>query len=153
MQKKLRSSTHAYKNQKFNSTLSRRGFTVYFRDFIENINNSRNAFFLGNHYNLEFLEFELRSYRSYCQLPSCDRIVCRNSCKVWDETKRRCICIQIKRIVKMYIPVCSFSKSKDAFQKFWVSEITQKKSLQKHLKSGTCWKSVTYYPAFLYFTE
>ena len=34
----------------------------------------------------------------------------------------------------------------------WVSETTQKKSLQKYLKSGICWKGNAYYPASLCFT-
>ena len=33
----------------------------------------------------------------------------------------------------------------------WVSETTQKKSLQKYLKSGICWKGNAYYPASLCF--
>ena len=34
----------------------------------------------------------------------------------------------------------------------WVSETTQKKSLQKHLKSEICWKGNAYYSAFSCFT-
>ena len=48
----------------------------------------------------------------------------------------------------MYIQVCSFSKARDIVQKFRVSETTQKKSFQKHLKSRICWKGNAYYPAF-----
>ena len=44
----------------------------------------------------------------------------------------------LKAIINMYIQVRSFSKARDIVQKFRVSEITQKKSLQKHLKSGIC---------------
>ena len=58
----------------------------------------------------------------------------------------------LKAIVKMYIQICPFSKPRDIAQKFWVSETTQKKSLQKHLKSGICWNVNAYYPAFSCFT-
>ena len=44
----------------------------------------------------------------------------------------------LKPIVKMYIQVCSFSKPRDNVQKFQVSEATEKKSLQKHLKIRIC---------------
>ena len=44
----------------------------------------------------------------------------------------------LKAIVKMYIQVCSFSKPRDIVQKFQVSETTEKKSLQKHLKIRIC---------------
>ena len=37
---------------------------------------------------------------------------------------------RLKAIVKIYI-LCSFCKARDIFQKFWMSETTQKKSLQK----------------------
>ena len=40
----------------------------------------------------------------------------------------------------MYIQVFSFSKARDIIQKFWMSETTQRNTLQKHLKSGICWK-------------
>ena len=58
----------------------------------------------------------------------------------------------LKAIVKLYIRVCSFSKARDFVQKFRVSETTQKKSLQKHLKSGIYWKGNAYYPDFQCFT-
>ena len=35
----------------------------------------------------------------------------------------------------------------------WVFETSQKKSLQKDLKSAICWKGNAYYPAFSCFTE
>ena len=44
----------------------------------------------------------------------------------------------LKAIVKMYIEVCSFSKPRNNVQKFQVSEATEKKSLQKHLKIRIC---------------
>ena len=40
----------------------------------------------------------------------------------------------------MYIQVFSFFKARDVIQKFWMSETTQSNTLQKHLKSGICWK-------------
>ena len=55
-------------------------------------------------------------------------------------------------IVKMYIQVWSFSKARDIVQKLWVSETTQKKSLQKHLNNGICWKVNAYYSTFSCFT-
>ena len=53
-----------------------------------------------------------------------------------------------KAIFKIFIQLCSFFKARDIVQKIWVSEATHKKSLQKHLKSGICWKGNAYYPAF-----
>ena len=44
----------------------------------------------------------------------------------------------LKAIVKMYIEVCSFSKPRNNVQKFQVSEATEKKPLQKHLKIRIC---------------
>ena len=58
----------------------------------------------------------------------------------------------LKAIAKIYIQWCSFSKARDIVQKFWVSKTTQKKLLQKHLKSGICSKGNAYYPAFSCFT-
>ena len=72
---------------------------------------------------------------------------------MWSETILMKIkAFTLKAIVKIYIQLCSFSKAGDIVQKFWVSETTQKKSLQKHLKSGICWKGNAYYPAFSCFT-
>ena len=48
----------------------KRRFVIYFRAFTDNSNNSRVGVFLGKHHNVEFVEFELRNYRSYCQRPS-----------------------------------------------------------------------------------
>ena len=58
----------------------------------------------------------------------------------------------LKAIVKIYIQLCSFSKSRDIIQKFWVSETTHKKSLQKHLESEIYLRGNAYHPAFSCFT-
>ena len=43
----------------------------------------------------------------------------------------------------MCIQICFFSKAWYIVQTLWVSETNQKKSLQKHLKIGICWKNNT----------
>ena len=75
----------------------------------------------------------------------CDRILYRNICERRSEFRWRYKSIEIaftsKAIVKMCIQICFFSKAWYIVQTFWVSETTQKKSLQKHLKIGICWKN------------
>ena len=114
-------STHERENQKTNSA-----FVIYCRAFTGNINNSKKCF-LGKHHNLEYSEFELRNYKSYSRPPSCDRILCRNSCEMWSETRWTYKGIHINSNSQDVYSSMLIFQSQDIDQKFWVSETTQKK--------------------------
>ena len=91
-------SYQTYSSQKKNSA-----FVIYGRAFIENINNNRKLLcFLGKHHNLEFLEFELRDYKSYSRSPSYVK------CEMKPDEYIKAF--TLNTFVKMYIQVCLFSK-------------------------------------------
>ena len=97
---------------------------------------------------LQFYPYSLLQYSKVTALK-----VLKDDVKyVWKETFFRNYYLYLKAIVKIYNYVCSFSKARDIVDKFWVSESTEKKSLQKHMKSGICWQGNAYYPTFSYFT-
>ena len=78
-------------------------------------------------------------YRSYSRPPCCDSSGFTSLWNMkWNQMKIYIKAFTLKAVVK----ICSFSKARDIVEKFWVSETTQKKSLQKHLKSVICWKQV-----------
>ena len=138
-------SYQTYSSQKKNSA-----FVIYGRAFIENINNNRKLLcFLGKHHNLEFLEFELRDYKSYSRSPSYDRILCLKSCEMWNETRWIYKSIQFKYICQdVYSSVLVFQSFKNCL----VSETLSIWNHSNEIITKNCWKGNGYCPAFLCLT-